>query len=103
MKGSIRLRFALIISLFSLLSISANKNPLSREDYRRERELFAKASYTSVQISYGETLEDIALRYNTSSLSQEEYIRRLRELNDLLGNELRPGCYLSVIVFPEGE
>ncbi len=63
------------------------------------RESFsAQLHYSSIKLCAGDTLETVAANYNTGdNLSDMEYIQELREINQLNGDKLYPGCYLTVL------
>ena len=53
--------------------------------------------YTSIRVEAGDTLWDIAERYNIcSDLSREQYIEELKNINHLSDDEIHSGEYLVV-------
>ena len=54
--------------------------------------------YTNIEVSYGETLWDIADRYfcEEKYRSYEHYISEVMQLNGLYDEEVSPGSYLMV-------
>lgn len=56
--------------------------------------------YTCIQIEAGDTLWNIAGRFlEGCDCSREEYIREIRQLNDLKGDSIRTGQYLTVVYY----
>lgn len=72
---------------FSVISAKAgDKQDIAREKY-----------YTSICLKEGDTLWNIAERYNGfSGKSTEEYVCELRQMNSLLDDTVHAGNYLTV-------
>jgi len=58
--------------------------------------------YTSIQIRQGDSLWDIANQYSPGSgLSVKEYMKELKQMNDLRNENIHAGEYLTVVYFAE--
>lgn len=58
------------------------------------------ATYDSIKIEQGQTLESIAREYNTDSYyTTYEYIDEIKRINNLYSDNIHAGCYLTVISF----
>lgn len=53
--------------------------------------------YKSIQISYGDTLWDIAREYKMTAYdSTKEYVKEIKEVNGLLEDNIHEGQYLTI-------
>ena len=94
-KGVVRM--VLILAVFLLFSLiffaRAELTALAEQPAAR-----GQFCYTSIKIGREDCLEGIAARYNCGSFStDEEYIAAVRKVNNMRGDRLSPGCYLTVI------
>ena len=56
-------------------------------------------SYESIQIHDGDTLWSLAKEYNTSELSINDYVKEIKELNNLSSDYINDGNYLIIPVY----
>ena len=57
--------------------------------------------YRSIKLDADDSLEKLAMQYNEQEIqSNEQYIEIVRDLNQMQGEALRPGCYLTVVYYP---
>ena len=58
--------------------------------------------YTSIRVSSGDTLWDIAKEYRTEEYSDiSSYIAEVREINHLSSNQITDGMYLCIPYYSE--
>ena len=87
---------AVLIFASGFLSHSVLVSMAGEEESSRDR------LYKSVRIESGDTLWTIANRYREdSSLSSEEYVDQLRQMNRLTEDTIHAGQYLTVVYFQE--
>ena len=56
--------------------------------------------YTSVQLESGDSLWSLAAKYNhNSGLSTDEYIQKLRNINQLKSDLIHAGQYVTVVYY----
>ena len=56
--------------------------------------------YTDIKLEEGDSLEKIALIYNTSDyLCNKEYINEVKRINSLCSDTIHAGCYLTVVCY----
>ena len=55
--------------------------------------------YESIQIHNGDTLWSLAKEYNTSELSIDDYVKDIKELNNLSSDYINDGNYLVIPVY----
>lgn len=86
--------FVMILSCFfgkTLVMASEEDSSSSRDRY-----------YTEIRIEKGDTLWSIAQTYNRNSgMEIREYIRELKEINQMISDDIAAGDYLTVVYFPE--
>lgn len=59
-----------------------------------------EATYNSIKIGQGETLESIAREYNSGSFyTTYEYIDEIKRINNLCSDKIHAGCYLTVFSY----
>ncbi|MDO4789021.1 MAG: LysM peptidoglycan-binding domain-containing protein [Johnsonella sp.] len=92
-------RFVMIIAILFLLSFRMAGLALSamaEEENIPEGDTY----YTCVKIQYGDTLDTLASEYNQSEyLSDEDYKKSIRNINNLSGDTLYPGAYLTLAIY----
>lgn len=84
---------ALILSVF--LSIFVGKSLVSAHD-SRQSEPVSFRYYKSIKVEQGDTLWDIAEAYSDEQVSVRDYIQELKEINQLDGDMIQEGTYLTV-------
>ncbi len=58
--------------------------------------------FTVIEVEAGDTLWGIAKEYRTSEYaSLQEYIKEVREINHISGDEITSGCFLTIPYFAE--
>lgn len=74
----------------NLVSAQDNMHRISKE----------QKFYKSIEIAQGDTLWDIAEKYmNDDYKSVQSYIKEIKEINGLLGDDIQEGQYLTVPYF----
>lgn len=82
----------LLISIITILCSSIKAFATSNSDTANISKL-----YKSIQVEAGDTLWDIAERYNLcSDLTRDQYINEIKELNHLSNDEIHSGEYIVV-------
>ena len=56
-------------------------------------------SYESIQIHNGDTLWSLAKEYNTSELSTNDFVKEIKEVNNLSSDYINNGNYLIIPVY----
>ena len=83
----------------SLVSAQSDDNAdmTASSGYGRENE---HKYYKSIELEYGDTLWDIAMEYRDSHYdSIQDYIRELKEINNLLTDDIHADRYLTVVYY----
>ncbi len=98
----------IVLSAFlfvSGLGISLGSNLVSAQDNHVDTSLTkhhtvqtsVQKCYKSIQIARGDTLWDIAKKYRTNAYdSTKEYIQEIKEVNELLEDDIHEGQYLTI-------
>ena len=82
---------SVILTTAAVLTITAHKANADRMDVPTYK------YYTSVSVKSGDTLWSIAQEYISCEYEDtNDYIREVRSINHLVGNDLTPGEYLTV-------
>jgi len=56
--------------------------------------------YTSLLLEEGQTLSELAVTYNdTSVMSNQEYIKEVKRINNLKTDIIHAGCYITILYF----
>lgn len=91
-KRIIAFTVILIISIITILCSSIKAFATSEAEAASVSKL-----YKSIQVESGDTLWDIAERYNLcSDLTREQYINEIKTLNNLTNDEIHSGEYIVV-------
>lgn len=89
-------RTAVIVALILTAVILAGGSISGFAKGRKEEDTSYKY-YTSIRVEKGDTLWSIALEHMTPEYKHiEEYIREVRSLNHLYGDEIHAGAYLTL-------
>ena len=77
----------LFISIIMITNVNANVQYREIKPYK----------YASIKIEYGDTLETLACQYNDDIDTNDiEYIAMIKRINNLTGDKLHPGCFLTI-------
>lgn len=86
--------FVMVLSCFfgkTLVMAKAEESGTAYERY-----------YTDIMIEKGDTLWSIAKTYNTNSgMSIREYIHEVKQINQMVSDNIEAGGYLTVVYFSE--
>lgn len=89
-----RILILAMISIAFFLWIFAGSERVSAQDTDAEQK---QKCYKSIEISYGDTLWNIAEKYmNNDYDSVQAYMKELKEINGLSGDKIYEGKYLMV-------
>jgi len=81
-----------IILCFTAVSVKAETPDISS----------VVSTYDSIKVAQGETLADIASKYNTCGVcTNAEYIEEIKRINKIYTDTIHAGCYLTVISYSE--
>lgn len=93
-KNSILLNFIFVLILVFLIGFFLGRSQMvSKADTKKQ------SKYISIRINSGDTLEDIAKKYNNTSYSDKDYIKNLKTTNNLNSDTIYAGNYLIVEQF----
>ncbi len=79
-----------VVALTILFSCAFTMNLSAKEVHK------TYTYYTSIEIQDGDNLWDIADQYATASISKQDYIKEVKELNNLSSDDIYEGQYLTV-------
>lgn len=81
-----------VVSIFFLHTSSVN----AQSDHINSK------YFTVIEVEAGDTLWEIAQEYRTSEYySLQDYIKEVREINHISGDEITSGCYLTIPYYAE--
>lgn len=83
-----------VILFLAVLFITKSTHKVEADEYMVE-------TYETIQIEPGDTLWGLADQHKLSSMSTNQYIRQVRAINDLTGDQLVSGQYLILPVYSD--
>lgn len=94
-----KMKFAVILGIVFMLSIVFFSVIVSAKEKAPEAPQYKY--YTSIQIDQGDTLWTIAEEYCYDSSQLKDYVREIKEINNLKSNEIHAGNYLTIVYYSD--
>ncbi|MCM1159292.1 MAG: LysM peptidoglycan-binding domain-containing protein [Bacteroidales bacterium] len=89
-------RFMLTVLLIILLSITIIGG---MNFVQANQSIEYDKSFTTIEVQYGDTLTAIAQEYAVSEAGYVDYIKEVKEINNLKDDTIHAGCYLMIPVY----